>query len=371
MRKYFLYDRDDDYGTTHLRSYVAYALDRYIHANKLYTLERDKLLPVYLPVETYLLDETLPVVVMVPILFLKFELQKFLIDESIWVEQLSDEQHLARGWRGPFGDSDNSFVESAATHGLFISNRSIENDNWLRALLTRADSYPAEEIDTFFAALRISTGYPTGQAQILTIPVGWASSYAADLVPIIEGPRTEKYPPVSRQGDWREKVPVISSSEADGIRETFGNLRKVFATGHAGKVHLAMSLLNLSSLRTTDEDGVIDAMIAMEALLSDGAQEMTHKVALRLAALYKILDPSRSEQVFKELKDVYRFRSKIVHGEASLDKHREIDRNGAKIPAVDVAVEHLRNAFTVLIKHPTLLDPKKIDAFLLTGDFQT
>ena len=57
-----------------------------------------------------------------------------------------------------------------------------------------------------------------------------------------------------------------------------------------------MNRLNLSSLRTIDEDGIIDAMIAMEALLSDERQEMTHKVVMRLAALYKTADPSRSEQ---------------------------------------------------------------------------
>jgi hypothetical protein len=45
-------------------------------------------------------------------------------------------------------------------------------------------------------------------------------------------------------------------------------------------------------MRTTDEDGIIDAMIAMEALLSDGTQEMAHKVSMRLAGLYKIADPS-------------------------------------------------------------------------------
>ena len=130
-----------------------------------------------------------------------------------------------------------------------------------------------------------------------------------------------------------------------------------------------MDRLNLSSMRTTDEDGVIDAMIAMESLLSDGTQEMTHKVAMRLAGLYKIADPPRAEQAFMEMKRIYTFRSKIVHGDADTDKYREIDRNGEKISAVTAAVEHLRNAFAVLIRHPTLLDPRRIDSFLLNDKF--
>jgi len=93
---------------------------------------------------------------------------------------------------------------------------------------------------------------------------------------------------------------------------------------------------------------------------------MTHKVAMRLAGLYKIADRSRSEQAFKEMKDIYTFRSKIVHGSATLERHRQVDREGIKISVADAAVEHLRNAFGVLIKNPALLDPKGIDSFLLT-----
>jgi len=157
----------------------------------------------------------------------------------------------------------------------------------------------------------------------------------------------------------------VPSIEASEIAKTFENLQSVFATKHAIKVRLAMNRLNVSYLRTTDEDGIIDSMIAMEALLSDERQEMTHKVAMRLAALHKIADPSRSEQAFKELERIYAFRSKIVHGDADLDKLRQFDRDGVTIPAIDAAVEHLRNVFTVLIKNIALLDPSNIDSFLV------
>jgi len=130
-----------------------------------------------------------------------------------------------------------------------------------------------------------------------------------------------------------------------------------------------MNRLNLSYLRTTDEGGIIDSMIAMEALLSDDRQEMTHKVAMRLAALYKIADHSLAEQAFKELKRIYAFRSKIVHGDADLDKHRQLDRYGMTKFAIDVAVEHLRNAFAMLIRYPVFLEPTKIDSFLLADNF--
>jgi hypothetical protein len=356
-----------NFGPSHLQGMVANILDRYINVNKTNELDSAKLLPIYLPMEAPLFGEVLPIIVVVPILFLKFGFPQFQLSKFISIETISDELHLARGWRGSFGSSDNSLVESAATHALFIRDRCIENESWFKLGQKEMslESYPIEEIDTFFAAVRIATGYPTGYAEMLTLPVGWASSYAADLTPV-DGPTVENYPPFFKKGYWQQEVPTVNSGEADAVRQAFEDLQQAFLTKHARKIQLAMSRLNLSSRRTTDEDGIIDAMIAMEALLSDGTQEMTHKVSMRLAGLYKIADHSRTEEIFMEMKRIYAFRSKIVHGEADLDKHREITRRGIKISAVDAAVEHLRCAFAVLIKHRALLNPTKIDKFLLT-----
>jgi hypothetical protein len=350
---------------------VGDVLDRYIHTtNDTEHLDRVKLLPIYLPMEKVLFAELLPIVAVVPILFLKFDFLQFQISESISVEKLSDEFHLARAWRGSWSESGESLVESAATHGLFMRGLSLENDNWIQAgrLKMDLDFYSIDEIDTFFAAVRIVTGYPVGYAQIVDVPVEWATHYAANITPI-DGPRVEKYPPFFKDGYWQEEVPTVTSAQMDSIKKLIDGFHDVFLSEHADKARLAMHRLNLSALRTTNEDGIIDSIIAMEALLSDGTQEMTYKVALRLAALYKILDPSRAAQAFSEMKRIYKFRSKIVHGASDLDKGREIERGEAKIIVIDAALEHLRNAFAVLIQNPVFLEPKKIDEFLLTGAF--
>ena len=373
LRQYLFLEREDfDFGTTRLQGLVADVLDCYIHRNNTTDLDRAKLLPIYVPIEKHLFAATLPVVVVVPILFLKFDFSRLQISNSVSLETLSDEFHIARGWRGPYSDDNNSLVESAATHGLFIQGLSMENENWLKAgrIEMEPESYPVEQIDTFFAAIRIVTGYPTGYAQMVSVPVGWTNSYEADIAPL-SGPRVEKYPPFFKHGYWKKQVPTVTSSDAEEIKHVFNGFQQVFNTKHAKKVRLAMNRLNLSSTRTTDEDGIIDSMIAVEALLSDGVQEMTHKVALRLATLYKTFDRSRVEQVFAEMKQIYAFRSNIVHGSADLDKRREITRDKGKISTIDAAVEHLRIAFAVLIKHPEFLDPKRIDTFLLTDTFES
>src|SRR6266404_1582090 len=229
LRNYLMFDYHD-WGTSHLRGMVADVLDRYIHVNKTKGLDRAKLLPIYLPMEKRLFERVLPVVLVVPILFLKFELRHFQLSEFISIDKISDELHLARGWRGSLGSSDNSLVESAATHALFIRNRSIENKNWfnLGQVEMSIDSYPVQEINTFFAAVRIATGYPTGYARILTLPVGWASSYAADIISV-DGPSVENYPPFFNQGYWKNEVPTVAAAEANAIQETFAGLQHVFA----------------------------------------------------------------------------------------------------------------------------------------------
>lgn len=357
-----------DIAYTRLLSIVGDVLDRYIHTtNDTEHLDRAKLLPIYLPIERALFVEQLPITAVVPILFLKFDFEKLQISESISVEKLSDEFHLARAWRGSWGEPGEYLVESAATHGLFIRGLFLENENWFEAGRLKMDLnfYSIDEIDTFFAAIRIMTGYPVGYAQIVDVPVEWASYYAANITPI-GGPRVEKYPPFFKDGYWQQEVPTVTSAEMESIKDLIDGFRSVYSSKHAQKVRLAMHRLNLSVLRATDDDGIIDSMIAVEALLSDGTQEMTHKIALRLAALYKLVDPSRATQVFSEMTTVYKCRSKIVHGAGYAMDCKPIQREAGNIGVIDVALEHLRKAFAVLIMNPAFLEPKKIDEFLLT-----
>ena len=90
-------------------------------------------------------------------------------------------------------------------------------------------------------------------------------------------------------------------------------------------------------------------MVATEALLSDGTQEMTYKVALRLAALYKFMHSDHTEQVFREMRQIYTFRSKIVHGDSGLEKHRYLKRGDTSISSAMQRLSILRTAFAVLI----------------------
>jgi hypothetical protein len=368
LRDHLLRKNGNDYWVTRLQVLVGCMVDRYVHLNDTLEMDEGRFLPIYQPIERWLTDSRLPIIVVVPILLLKFDFKSFTIDGNISVEKLSDDLNLGRAWHGPWGDSRSSLLESSASHALCLSNGFIENQTSrdLDHEIMSPHSYPIELIDAFFAAIRISTGHATGYAQLLTFPVGWASHYTASLTPI-EGPSIEAYPPTFEDGAWNDEVATVTINELEQIKQTFENMQAHFGAKHGKRLRLAIDRLNLSSLRTRDEDGVIDAMIAMEALLSDGEQEMTHKVALRLAALYKFAGDPRCEQAFDEMKQIYKFRSKVVHGSSDFEKWRELIRDGNRIPAAGAAVEHLRSTLAVVTANPTFLNPKNIDRYLLTG----
>jgi hypothetical protein len=110
----------------------------------------------------------------------------------------------------------------------------------------------------------------------------------------------------------------------------------------------------------------------MEALLSDSNEEMTHKLAMRIAAL-STLDSIKSDptQIMKEVKDVYRFRSAVVHGDLkNIEKRRKVVIDGKSISTAVLALNTLAMLLRVLTNNPSYLrDVKKVDTDLLMGRF--
>ncbi len=68
-----------------------------------------------------------------------------------------------------------------------------------------------------------------------------------------------------------------------------------------------------SSYHGDIEDRIIDQMIALESLYLGNEQELTYKLAIRTAFLLRKRQDHRSI-VFNNIKEAYRYRSRIVHG---------------------------------------------------------
>jgi hypothetical protein len=103
-------------------------------------------------------------------------------------------------------------------------------------------------------------------------------------------------------------------------------------------------------MRDEQEDPILDATIGLEVLLSDGnTQEVTHKLALRLAALSTLVPGCKHQAaaIFRNVKKtIYPFRSAAVHGnEEKARKTREVrtETGEASQTTIDTAVERLSN----------------------------
>jgi hypothetical protein len=338
-------------------------LDRYIHVSGLFEFDRQALLPIYLEVEKYLLTATLDVAIFVPILCLRFE-GDLDIDDRTGIVAMSDRLHLARAPNEFDQHASDPRVRSAATHALRLLFYTVPNDTEMEMwhVLANAESYPLAPIDDFFAALRIVTGHPTGYAQLLALPVGWAQGYKADLLPL-ERTTVRNYPAWFETGHWIKAMPLVTRKEMEDTADLFRQIRSL----NNKRLAVALRRLNMSSLRTNDEDGLLDTMIGLEALLSDGNQEMTYKIALRMAALYRLRDAIGSSAAFREVKAAYKLRSSVVHG-GDFDIVETIRRGESSVRTVDAAAEHLRAALRLLISHHEYLDVARIDRDLLLGD---
>jgi hypothetical protein len=351
---------------TAFRRLIGDVIDRYIHVNNTFDFADDKLLPIYAPIESYLLNETLHVAILVPILCVRFDSDRFEIEKNMELVKLSDRLHLARSpnLRSSFGHDPR--VEAAATHAIMLVGYTIPNERQLAMwqILNRADAYPLQQIDVFFACLRLATTAPTGYAQLLALPLGWADGYNADLPPL-EKAAVKNYPPWFENGYWNETIPFIDTEAFRKVTELFSRMRGVAEHNH--RIKIAIRRLNLSAIRANQDDGFLDCMIGLEALLSSDSQEVTHKIATRMAALYKLEEPDRAAAVFREMKKIYSFRSKVVHGSEDLDMNATMVRGDKNVSIVDVAMKHFRFALRMLVKNPEYLEVALIDEKLLIG----
>ena len=80
------------------------------------------------------------------------------------------------------------------------------------------------------------------------------------------------------------------------------------------------------------EDGVIDAMIAIEALLGTN-QEITYRISTRVASILAGGDEDRLK-LYKDMKLYYDTRSRILHGGEPEKKHLAVIQNSS--PLIDV-----------------------------------
>ena len=359
----------DQYVGPHVMTQIKYLIDRYIHVKNTFTFSEPDFDEIYTLWENLYFSDKLYVDIMVPILFVRFDFEDISLNDYISIIKLRDDYHLARVNLKAYDSDMHDLICQNATHAFMSRGWYLLNEE---AQLTQknisASSFPLDHIDTFFASLRIITGINTGYAQLIFDPKNWISRFKAAL-PSLEGTTIRKYPFLFENFYWlKDEFPLISSE----IAKTILNLYDRLNTDKHKSLKLALRRLNNCYLRENEEDTILDATIALEALLCpEHTQEITHKLALRLAALSKInsLWNEKPIQIFETVKRIYKYRSKVVHGSTESTKSRLIKIDDKKnIEVVSKASEYLRYTIQTLAENSKYLAPETIDNELILGE---
>lgn len=345
------------------------SLERYIHTFNSFVYEEQNALIATKPTLAYIFDEKLGIDIHIPILFLNFPFDEYQIADGIYIEKISKEHHLSRYKVKSYNTSAHESVIYCATHALVLKGWYVHNTErmWDFDILSKSRAYPLDLINNFFGALRIWCSEDTGYAQVYAVAKEWTVHSTTNL-PYVQGVTVRSYPGWFEDYYWNiEDIPIVTEDATSRIMKFFN----LIASAKENSITLSLKRLNRCLIRDDEEDAVLDATIALEALLSDdGNQEMTHKLAMRMGALSRLdetLDRT-PEQAFRDVKGIYGYRSAIVHGSKNLDKKRiiKIDEN-KNTTAHLLAIDYVKMVLRVLLENEKYRDPKQIDSQLLLG----
>lgn len=322
-----------------------------------------------MPIENSIYSKELPVAFFIPILFLNFDIDSFQFSDSISLVKIDENDHLSRIGVTTYSESISDTVLSAATHALVIEGYKMTNGNkYLTSnSLSNINSFPLEEINYFFNALRIVIEHPTGYAQVLSKPINWTYAYKSDLI-AFHGASTRAYPYEFNQHYWLEpSIPVVSIEELKSIATIYTGLK-----GQENKkIQLACKRLESCFLRKDERDIIIDAVIGLETLLSDSDKgELTHKLSMRISFLLQMSSLNQSKlDIFKNMKHIYSYRSMIVHGDAKAENKKVIKRdNQEPVSTADLAVTYLKECIMIMINNAEYLNAKMIDEKIILSN---
>ncbi|WP_141002429.1 HEPN domain-containing protein [Pseudarthrobacter phenanthrenivorans] len=305
------------------------------------------------------LHEELPVEMVLPILGVSFDDDALELSDGCRVERLSDGEQLARWPQQRRRELDDAAL--MATHALVVPGWTMTVDKWF--IWMRVAEEPNEDVEqakTFFQALAMITDAPSGYAQILTRPKGWANTYQGTLPPLRASDFTTQFSKRLARGGL-EPAATLSSQDSDLLVACYSSL-----SGTAAPLAIAAHRLLRSEMRTDIEfsDVILDLCIGIESLLSDGPVDMTYKLGIRAAAVLGAQGWEQPSAYVEAVKKIYDRRSAVVHGRGKEGKSATIAAAGKEWNAEDLARRILRELMLARHHNPSL-DAKAIDTQLV------
>jgi len=143
----------------------------------------------------------------------------------------------------------------------------------------------------------------------------------------------------------------LTESEVEELKTIYGLVSKG-TSRYPDSFALALSRFNDYFGRVNELDGLLDLVIALEALFAGESQEIGYSLALRCSYFLEP-DAEKRKAIFTRLRDIYDIRSYIVHGRAGLPrKWRKLhgqDYDIAIASVVDDAEGYVRQAIRKII----------------------
>lgn len=162
----------------------------------------------------------------------------------------------------------------------------------------------------------------------------------SDRFPYLDGPAAYQ-PDVqdSAIGTWSLQLPKLEADVPDvalchltaldipnlvRISDAQG-LWAVRDTKEARRIKIALRRFMLSTTRDEEHDSLIDRWVGLEALFSESPGDLAYKIPLRIAAFVGE-DGGERLGMFRSLRDSYRMRSRLVHGDSNPTDLKEANR---------------------------------------------
>ena len=321
----------------------------------------------YLELEHGMFGATWTADIIAPLIMTDLEIEASLdLGGGVSIERLGEDLICAGARDEHMLEAVTTMASNAATHAVVVANVELAGPSspapeWGSGPNPGVD---LTRVDTAVEALRVVANVPTGYAHIYLRPHGWATSWLHDLPPAVAVGTYRRYPSFFDNFGWLRPRRRVSAETLAALPQ----IHAAMATADPA-VRLAVRRLSMASLRENEDNELLDACIGIEALLSDDASEITHKIATRgAAALAAFRDPPlRPEIVFDAFKKVYTRRSALVHGTGS-NKHLTFQPPGGKqMSTVRLAALLLRTLLLSKLASETSWTIKSLDAMMLAA----
>jgi len=133
----------------------------------------------------------------------------------------------------------------------------------------------------------------------------------------------------------------------------------------------AKRLLSSGQRGSFSHDSIVDLCVGIEALVGTGAGELVNRISMRTAAMLATVGWVPSADIAKVVRDIYGYRSQVVHGNPGPYKHALIDDGtGHPMHAERMATAVLINLLKIYFDHEDLT-PELIDEQFIYAAFDS